>query len=277
MSNLSKIALGTVQFGIDYGISNKLGKPDQHVVKQILDFALVNEITTLDTASAYGDSELVLGNYGVSDFKVITKFLPQEVEKGIESSFQDSLTKLKSKSVYGYLAHRADSIDVKTWSFLKHLKKIGQVEKIGYSLQSVSEFEIANEKGFFPDLIQVPFNLLDNRFKKLCKKLSKQGVEIHSRSTFLQGLFFMNTEELQGLEEAIPVISELQNTHSNQLAQYLLNYVLQQDFIDKVVIGVQSKEQLSQNISELDYNVHIKDLDIVLSEKILNPALWPKK
>lgn len=277
MSNLSKIALGTVQFGIDYGISNKLGKPDQHVVKQILDFALANEITTLDTASAYGDSELVLGNYGISDFKVITKFLPQEVEKGIESSFQDSLTKLKSKSVYGYLAHRADSIDVKTWSFLKHLKKTGQVEKIGYSLQSVSEFERANGKGFFPDLIQVPFNLLDNRFKKLCKKLSKQCVEIHSRSTFLQGLFFMNTEELQGLEEAIPVISELQNTHSNQLAQYLLNYVLQQDFIDKVVIGVQSKEQLSQNISELDYNVHIKDLDIVLSEKILNPALWPKK
>ncbi len=277
MSNLSKIALGTVQFGIDYGISNKLGKPDQHVVKQILDFALANEITTLDTASAYGDSELVLGNYGISYFKVITKFLPQEVEKGIESSFQDSLTKLKSKSVYGYLAHRADSIDVKTWSFLKHLKKTGQVEKIGYSLQSVSEFERANGKGFFPDLIQVPFNLLDNRFKKLCKKLSKQGVEIHSRSTFLQGLFFMNTEELQGLEEAIPVISELQNTHSNQLAQYLLNYVLQQDFIDKVVIGVQSKEQLSQNISELDYNVQIKDLDIVLSEKILNPALWPKK
>nr|WP_052519910.1 aldo/keto reductase [Nonlabens ulvanivorans] len=121
--------------------------------------------------------------------------------------------------------------------FFKTSKKTGQVEKIGYSLQSVSEFERANGKGFFPDLIQVPFNLLDNRFKKLCKKLSKQGVEIHSRSTFLQGLFFMNTEELQGLEEAIPVISELQNTHSNQLAQYLLNYVLQQDFIDKVVIG----------------------------------------
>ncbi|GAK94380.1 oxidoreductase [Nonlabens ulvanivorans] len=129
MSNLSKIALGTVQFGIDYGISNKLGKPDQHVVKQILDFALANEITTLDTASAYGDSELVLGNYGISDFKVITKFLPQEVEKGIESSFQDSLTKLKSKSVYGYLAHRADSIDVKTWSFLKHLKKQDKLKK----------------------------------------------------------------------------------------------------------------------------------------------------
>ncbi|GAK91035.1 oxidoreductase [Nonlabens ulvanivorans] len=73
--------------------------------------------------------------------------------------------------------------------FFKTSKKTGQVEKIGYSLQSVSEFERANGKGFFPDLIQVPFNLLDNRFKKLCKKLSKQGVEIHSRSTFLQGLF----------------------------------------------------------------------------------------
>lgn len=277
MNNLSKIAIGTVQFGLDYGISNKTGKPDIHKVKEILDFANENNITTLDTASAYGDSELVLGNYGVDEFKVITKFLPQDIDKGLEYSFKQSLTKLKLKTIYGYLAHRVDSIDDKTWSILKKFKSAGLVDKIGYSLQSLSEFQRANEKGYFPDLIQVPFNLLDNRFKGLCKKLKKQGVEIHTRSTFLQGLFFMNTEVMEGFEEVIPVISDLQNKYKGELAQHLLRYVLQQKFIDRVVIGVQSKEQLVQNISELELNVRIKDLDLVFSENILNPALWSNK
>ena len=276
MIDLSKIALGTVQFGLDYGVSNELGKPDKSAVKEILDFALENNITTLDTASAYGDSESVLGDYGIDNFQIVTKFLPQDIEKGIENSLQESLTKLQTKAIYGYLAHRADSIDVNTWSFLNELKESGQVKKIGYSLQSVDEFDRAYEKGFLPDLIQVPFNLLDNRFKELCIDLSEKGVEIHTRSTFLQGLFFLKEEELSNFQEVKQLILELQEQHHNNLAQFLLSYVMNQDFIDKVVIGVQSKKQLSQNISALDLDVEINDLGTVFSDKILNPALWGK-
>jgi aryl-alcohol dehydrogenase-like predicted oxidoreductase len=276
MSDLSKIALGTVQFGLDYGVSNELGKPDKSAVREILDFALENNITTLDTASAYGDSESVLGDYGIDNFQIVTKFLPLDIEKGIENSFQESLTKLQTKAIYGYLAHRADSIDINTWSFLNELKESGQVKKIGYSLQSIDEFDRAYEKGFLPDLIQVPFNLLDNRFKELCKDLSEKGVEIHTRSTFLQGLFFLKEEELSNFQEVKQLILELQEQHHNNLAQFLLSYVMNQDFIDKVVIGVQSKKQLSQNISALDLDVEINDLGTVFSDKILNPALWGK-
>jgi aryl-alcohol dehydrogenase-like predicted oxidoreductase len=276
MSDLSKIVLGTVQFGLDYGVSNELGKPDKSAVREILDFALENNITTLDTASAYGDSESVLGDYGIDNFQIVTKFLPLDIEKGIENSFQESLTKLQTKAIYGYLAHRADSIDINTWSFLNELKESGQVKKIGYSLQSIDEFDRAYEKGFLPDLIQVPFNLLDNRFKALCLDLKKDGVEIHTRSTFLQGLFFLRPNQLESFIEVKDIIVNLQHFYKDQLAQHLLNYVLQQDFIDKVVIGVQSKKQLAQNICALEVSKEIKDLDMEFSESILNPALWPK-
>jgi aryl-alcohol dehydrogenase-like predicted oxidoreductase len=276
MGNFSKIALGTVQFGLDYGVSNELGKPDKSAVQEILDFALENNITTLDTASAYGDSESVLGDYGIDNFQIVTKFLPLDIEKGIENSLQESLTKLQTKAVYGYLAHRADSIDVNTWSSLNDLKESGQVKKIGFSLQSVDEFDRMKKKGFIPDLIQVPFNLFDNRFKALCIDLKKDGVEIHTRSTFLQGLFFLKPNELEAFEEVKHIILNLQKTHKEQLAQHLLIYVLQQDYIDKVVIGVQSKKQLAQNICALEVSKEIKDINMTFSEIILNPALWPK-
>lgn len=275
MKNLSKIAIGTVQFGIDYGISNNKGIPTQLMVNDILELALSYNITTLDTASGYGNAETIIGNSEYRDFEIVTKFLPIDIENGLLDSFNKSLVNIRRESVYGYLAHRTDSISLDVWNELIELKEKGKVKKIGYSLQSVEECERALSKEYFPDIIQVPFNFFDSRFKNLCIRLKSEGVEIHTRSTFLQGLFFLPEKALNGFFKAVrdPILT-LQKTYKKELSKYLLNYCLNQDFIDKVVIGVQNKSQLEQNILGLEKIKTLKEMNIAISKEILNPALW---
>ena len=96
----SKLVLGTVQFGLNYGIANTDGKPAPERVRQILQTAYDNGIRTLDTAAAYGESETVLGtelkNLGLLDkMKIVSKVPPVpanfsdcEVEKFIIKSLE---------------------------------------------------------------------------------------------------------------------------------------------------------------------------------------------
>lgn len=275
MHNLSKIALGTVQFGMKYGISNKSGMPTKNVVKEILDTAIKNDIRIIDTASAYGTSEKVLGDNDLSFFKVISKFMPQDLNFGVENALDKSLKRLNIKKLYGYIAHRSDSIDKKIWSELQRLKILGKVKKIGFSFQNLREAEKIINKGFIPDLIQIPFNYFDTRFFDICVFLKKNDVEIHSRSTFLQGLFFADINNLSShFNEVKDIIFQLQKEHGNEISHQLLRYVDSMKFIDHIVVGVQSKSELLMNLNYTKASLELKDLKISPSETILNPALW---
>ena len=197
MSKINKIVLGTVQFGQDYGISNNKGKTKFEDVKKILEFADFNNIKTLDTANLYGDAENLLGKIGIEKFNVVSKFKFQKKES-IEEKFLETINKLKIKNLYAYLSHDSNEIinDPKIWTVLTDIKKQKKIKKIGFSFNSVSEFKKIYELGIKPDIIQIPFNLLDNRFKKIAKYCSKNKIEVHSRSVFLQGLFFLETNKL---------------------------------------------------------------------------------
>ena len=89
---ISKLTIGTAQFGLNYGVANKIGKIKYSEAKEIINYAEKNNIKTIDTASAYGESEKLLGQIGISDFDVITK-LPKIVNpiKNFENWFKDSL------------------------------------------------------------------------------------------------------------------------------------------------------------------------------------------
>ena len=65
---MSKIALGTVQFGLNYGISNTNGQVPPEEIARILDYCKLNGIDTLDTAQGYGESEKVLSQFDLSSF-----------------------------------------------------------------------------------------------------------------------------------------------------------------------------------------------------------------
>ncbi|MBL0356343.1 MAG: aldo/keto reductase [Chitinophagaceae bacterium] len=193
-----KLGLGTVQFGMHYGIANTTGRTATEEVKLILSLALQNGMNILDTASGYGDAEKVLGETGVDGFKIISKFLPADTEVELEKQLATSLNNLKVKRLYGYLAHRPQDllVNIWQWKYLQEQKVNGVIEKIGFSLNEPSELHQLLSEDFIPDLVQVPYNFLDRRFEKDLVELKRKGTEIHVRSAFLQGLFFTDTDSL---------------------------------------------------------------------------------
>jgi len=278
-SQIKKIALGTVQFGLDYGISNNSGKTPSHEVGEILSICKANNIDTLDTAFGYGDSEKDLGQFDLSAFKIVSKFLDNKSSKGLylDKQLEQSLEYLNVPRIYGYLGHRPLLVTNRDWICLQELKKEGVIEKIGFSFNKPEEVDIVLNNGFIPDLVQAPFNYLDNRFTQKLRFLKENyKTEIHTRSVFLQGLFFMKTNELplffEPLKNALQEIETIEDK-----AGALLRYVLMQPFIDKVVIGVNHKQQLIQNIAQVKEAEVLKKLNSnFFPEVCLMPSNWPK-
>ena len=279
MKPFKKIGLGTVQFGLDYGIANHSGKTPESEVSKILKYAIQQEISYLDTASAYGDSELVLGKNKLKDFKVVTKFMPPEKNQSLRDELEKSIVRLRVKKLYGFLAHRPidlmDNYD--QWDTLQKLKEENKVSKIGFSLNEPSELNKLLALGFQPDLIQVPYNFFDDRFEKQMVLLKSLGCEIHVRSVFLQGLFFMQPENLPNHFNAVKgILKGLQEKHSPYLSGALLKYVLDKEFIDVLIMGVENQTQLKHNLESITKASLIQEKSPRLDKKILMPSLWPR-
>lgn len=274
----SKIVLGTVQFGLQYGI-NSASRPNEDAVRNILAEATNGGITTLDTSSAYGNSEELLGECITTnkDFRIISKY--PKGDASVNDMFNGSLRRLKVEKLYGYLLHHFEVYknNPKVWDEFVALKESGKVKKIGFSLYSPAELEfILNNKSPF-DLIQVPFNIFDKKFLPYMKELHEKGVEIHVRSSFLQGLFFKDRnalpEKLQPLRKYLLQLDEYSSETGLSISEIALNYNLQNPYIDGVLIGVDNVEQLKTNLESvrdttIDIEVDVKE------QELLNPVNW---
>jgi aryl-alcohol dehydrogenase-like predicted oxidoreductase len=277
-SVVNKLALGSVQFGLPYGISNNAGKTPADEVERILEFCKSSELLTIDTASAYGEAEKVLGRNDLAPFQVVSKFLPNETKKAFEDQLNTTLANLGVDQLYGYLAHRPERLIKNSWEWnlLKDKRAKGVIKKIGFSLNSPDELHQLMELDFIPDLVQVPYNYLDRRFEHELIKLKERKIEVHTRSSFLQGLFFMKPEGLGNHFEPVKsFLRELQATASNMQAS-LLNFVLERAFIDKLVVGVESLVQLQENIEGLGNAETLNIPFPELPDQILMPMHWPK-
>lgn len=274
----SKLVLGTVQFGLQYGV-NSAGRPNEEVVRNILAEAAKGGIITLDTSSAYGNSEEILGECIAPEenFRIVSKY--PKGDAPVSDMFNGSLRRLKVEKLYGYLLHHFEVYknNPKVWDEFVALKESGKVKKIGFSLYSPAELElILNNKSPF-DLIQVPFNILDKKFLPYMKSLHEKGVEIHVRSTFLQGLFFKDRnalpEKLQPLRKYLLQLDEYSSETGMSISEIALNYNLQNPYIDGVLIGVDNVEQLKINLASVR-NTPV-DIEIDVKEKeLLNPVNW---
>ena len=286
----NKIILGTAQFGLDYGINNNEGKPAYETIKEILDLAHKQKIIFLDTAEAYGNSHEIIGEYHANSnnkFKVTTKFSPlrKDLPNNISERIKHHLKIMNIDSIYCYMFH--SYIDFKKYFNLfrlelLELKKKGVINKIGVSLHSnIDLIEVLKNEDI--ELIQLPYNLFDNKNKreKVILKAKKLGVEIHTRSAFLQGLFFKDIASIEGelsvLKKYLFKLQDIINpTKINNLA---LNYVYSNPNIDAVLIGVDSVNQLKKNISCINANKYKNtfsniDLINVEEENMLNPSNW---
>ena len=252
-----KLALGTVQFGLDYGISNATGKITPVEVAGILGLAKASGINLLDTAAAYGESEQVLGEQlreGKLQFNVVSK-LPNCAADKVKVTFQNSLTRLGLSELYGYLVHDFEWFRQQSaiWQELRRLKQEGKVQKIGFSVYLPEQVNWLLETEFVPDLIQVPYSLFDQRFAPLFPVLQERGVEVHVRSVFLQGLFFLSPENLRphfaSVKTKLTQVRQLFAAHQIPVAAGLLCFAWLCEGIDKLVIGVESLQNLRENLA----------------------------
>lgn len=289
MRKTSKLILGTVQFGLDYGINNPNGKLLESEAHHVLKLAKSGGVEYLDTAAGYGNSETIIGsflNLDSGSFNVITK-LSTSGEISLEDSLKRSLERLRVPSVDTILFHSfkhymesLEHIDV-----VKALIDQNKVQRIGVSVYTNDELiQLIDDKNV--SVIQAPFNLLDNHNLRgeIFKKLKENGKEIHTRSVFLQGLFFKNEQDfprhLLPLKEPVEFLKSLCAKHKVSMAALALSYAMSKNYIDKILFGVDNVDQLKTNFKMLEIDIPneiFKEIDssiLVTDTRLLNPANW---
>jgi aryl-alcohol dehydrogenase-like predicted oxidoreductase len=285
-----KVCLGTAQFGLDYGINNPNGKISKESIPEILNFAHDSGVFMLDTASAYGNSELVLGesvNKTGKEFKIITKY-PIDKKISPYNWIDTSLNLLKIEKAYGYLFHSYSIFDKKPEyieDFVK-IKQDGKSEKIGFSLYYPYEAEYILKNNIPCDIVQIPYNIFDQRFAYLFSDFNNAGIDIYVRSVFLQGLFFFFFSCLDAYFDSVKQLlidlHQAAKYYSINIASLCLSFINLFKDINYVVIGIDSLDDLKENIN--NYN-SLNSIDIpnsffrdfsVNDENIILPFNWQK-
>lgn len=257
-----QLILGTVQFGQKYGVSNNFGKTNQETVQDILKLAKKNKVNFLDTASAYGNVETLLGNIGVNNFDVISKLMPiskeiYNIDEWVNQSVLEILKNTQKKKLHALLIHHAKDLLTKNGSSLykslKKQKEIGLIDKIGISVYDPEDLEVII-KNFNFDIVQLPLNIFDKRFleNNMLFSLKKLGIEIHVRSIFLQGLLLMDEKNIPAqFSSGKPILkkwNEWLATKNITAVEACLYFVKSCKYVDKILVGVQNEKQLMEII-----------------------------
>jgi aryl-alcohol dehydrogenase-like predicted oxidoreductase len=295
-SSIRKLGLGTVQFGLAYGVTNERGQVPVAEVQAIVAAALAAGIDLFDTAAAYGDSESVLGQALEShaDVRIVSKLPPlpadrigaAEIEQ-CRAALQRSLAQLRRPSIYGLLLHRPDDLRKpgaeRLVALLEELKSTGTVARIGISAYDRAQIELALDR--LPlDAVQVPVNLLDQRLLQdgTLASLRGRNVEVHARSAFLQGALLAEPSSLpahfaphRDRLDAVGMAAERAGLSRLALC---LRFVLDQPAIDRVVVGVTGLAELQQIVAAAMNAAPLPGgLAALASDdpRLVNPALWP--
>jgi aryl-alcohol dehydrogenase-like predicted oxidoreductase len=289
-----KLILGTAQFGLDYGVSNTRGKTVIHDAKKILEYAYDNNISTIDTAIQYGNSEGVIGNSinKRDDWEIITKtisFTGDSINeahvKQLRESFNHSLLNLNKTHIYGLLLHSCNNLFLpggeKLLQEMKRMKNEGLVKKIGISLYDSKQIDRIL-RNYSIDLVQLPINILDQRLINdgSLIKLKEYNIEVHARSVFLQGLLLMPLNAIHPWFN--PIMGTLEKFHTEakkrnmSVLQLALAFIQGIDEIDGVVFGVNTLEQLHEIIGAVSVYTDTNSLfSMSISDSVfLNPSNW---
>lgn len=308
VSEADKLVLGTAQLGMDYGVANTAGQPSEKLSETLVKTAIVNGVKWLDTARAYGDSEQILGRAlkggWHSRVGVITKLstledCPAQVGVPVLNAFVDrsiyqSCHALGQSSLDVLMLHRASHMnewDGAAWQRLLMHRDQGLVKHLGVSVQTPEELAqvLAVEDVEF---IQMPFNILDHRWSKLIDQVqhvkAQRQLVIHVRSVLLQGLLpsdsavlwrKANCDDSDTIRRWLKDCSE--RYADGNVCRLCLMYSVSQRWIDGVVVGVESQQQLEENL-RLSCGVKFTEDQLrsiehsrpIVSENTLNPARW---
>lgn len=288
---MSELALGTVQFGLNYGVTNHTGEISDAMMASMLKLANQRGIQLFDTAADYGISQKRLGS--IPEFsesrKYVTKFsLPQDGSPPTEANiFQNSMQQLKAEHLYAVLFHKlqdlSDSRCSATLEVLREGRNAQKIDRIGVSIYNTEDLALALE--VFPDLdiIQLPANALDLRLLESSElqEVRSRGTEIHVRSIFLQGLLLSNPDALSEyfspLKPALLQLNKIAENTGKSVLELLLGKMRGHSFIDAVLVGATSVSELEEVISGWESSSDIEDFELPLvPNEILDPRGWPQ-
>lgn len=286
---MNRIALGTVQFGLAYGVANESGQVSLDEARTILGTARAEGIDTLDTAVGYGESERRLGEAGVQGWRVVTKLpeMPAAVDQPrawVEKVVGESLDRLRVDRLAGLLLHRPmqllEARGEGLYAGLAAVREQGVVERIGISIYEPSELDALWHR--FPvQMVQAPFSVVDQRIRTSgwLGRLKSAGVEIHTRSAFLQGLLLMQRDRRPAyFARWAPLWNEWdawQEVTNQQPIETALRFVLDVPEVDRIVVGVDRAAQLRE-IIEVSHKTGARVPQGLASDDadLVNPARW---
>ncbi len=307
-SSNSELVLGTVQLGLPYGVTNQVGMPSHEEAVNLIHKAIELGITTFDTARSYGTSEERVGDALTGDYvgHIITKLDPLEgmtdstpistVRRAVNSSIRLSCLALARDHIPTLTLHRAKHLTAcngTIWREVNKLRNMGKIGEIGVSIQSPEE---ALQALSHPEVrqIQLPFNLLDWRWRNSdvpAKLRLRPDVKVHARSAFLQGLLLAEDLEvwptIEGLDPGFVrerLLQTVQECNRENVLDLCLAYVKAQDWINGIVVGAETEDQLQNNVTSFrtppltpEQCEYVATNLPTVPESLLNPALWPAK
>lgn len=295
--NISKFGLGTVQFGLDYGFTKR---KTQDEVNDILQTAVANDITLIDTAREYGDSEDKIGNFmdnNDNNFVVATKLRLindlnnlsySSLNNHILKSVEESLKKLKLDKIPILQLHQTVDVLYENddfWIVITQLKDDELIDLFGVSVYELPETKfIMNKHTDCVDFFQIPYNIFDRRFDEIQKDLNDNNMGLISRSTFLKGIIPCSIEDIpNNLLKIKPFklkLLDLANEYNVSVAELASAFVYYNDYINSTILGVDSPEELESNIKSIekfDSNL-LKEIDFdnlkINNDYLIDPRKW---
>lgn len=296
-----ELCLGTVQFGMDYGIAGQK-KPSLKEAVNMLDYATQNGIMAIDTANAYGMAEEVVGEFlgkktiPRSELFIISKLKPNLLDEADKSCYYDvmksnlvsTLRRLNTDYLDSYLLHSARYIfDDEIIETLSRFQREGYARHVGVSVYEPKEAKKCIERENV-DFMQLPFSIFDQRMRKegVFQMEVANQMQIHSRSAFIQGLILMQEKDVPGfLGKAKPIIrkiDELCKKFGISRIALAMGFVKQQKNISHLVFGVDNLAQLKEDIECFENNISAEMIEEIgrqfedVEADIVMPSLWKK-
>ncbi len=286
---MTRLALGTVQFGQRYGVANATGQVSAESAAHILTLARRSGMDTLDTAIAYGSSEQCLGEIGVAQWRVISKLPPlpdgvTDVAQWAEVQVLASLKRLRVQQLDALLLHRpADLLGPRAQEVIAALDAIearGWARSVGISVYSPGDLD-AVFATWVPQIVQAPCNILDRRLIRSgwLARLAQRGVRVHIRSVLLQGLLLLSATQRPEwflrwsglLDRWLQWCCDCAVTP----LQAALAFAQALPDIERIVIGVDSLAHLDEILSAADGTGSLPPEDLYSEDPdLLDPSRW---
>ncbi|MHA1535958.1 MAG: aldo/keto reductase [Alphaproteobacteria bacterium] len=258
-SAIDRLGLGTVQLGLDYGATNRTGQPGPKTGRAIIDRACGAGIRLFDTAPAYGTSEALLGKAlpDASDIRIVSKLPPLTGDAGafVRGAIEATLSRLGRDRIYALLVHNPRDIlgprGEALADAMRAVQRQGLVEKIGVSIYHPIEIDRIC-RVMTPDIVQLPLSPIDQRAARsgVLRRLKDEGVEIHARSIFLQGILLAPAASLPAhfapAAEAVGAFERAAEKSGIGKLRACLAFALAQPEIDRVIVGVNTTAELEE-------------------------------